>query len=117
MKGISQTELLDIKILELRKQQKVELSDLKEHFIFTKNSLAPSNLIKEGLTDVYESVTSKNHILSTAVGLLSGFLAKKAITGNNKNNNILKKIIGVVVQFSIPTIINKLNTKTDEEHN
>ena len=117
MKGISQTELLDIKILALRKQQKVELSDLKEHFIFTKNSLAPSNLIKEGIADVYESVTSKNHLLSTGVALLSGFLAKKAIVGNNKNNNILKKIIGTVIQFSIPTIINKLNTKTDEEHN
>ena len=116
MKGISQTELLDIKISELREQQKVELSDLKEHFIFTKNSLAPSNLIKEGIADVYESVTSKNHLLSTGVALLSGFLAKKAIVGNNKNN-ILKKIIGTVIQFSIPTIINKLNTKTDEKYN
>lgn len=113
MKRISQTELLDLKILELKEQQKSELADLKDQFAYTKNSLSPSSLIKEGFTEVYDTVTSKNKLIGAAVGLFSGYLTKKAIVG--KSDSLIKKIIGSVVQFVVPNIINNLNTNNENE--
>jgi hypothetical protein len=42
MKIISQTELLDIKILELKKKQQIELQELKDQFGVVKESFSPS---------------------------------------------------------------------------
>ncbi|MEC4005718.1 hypothetical protein OX283_013690 [Flavobacterium sp. SUN052] len=114
MKRISQTELLDLKILELKKQQNLELLDLKQQIIYTKESIKPSNLIKEGFTEVYHSVTNKNNLMANAVAILGGYFTRKAILGNS--DSFIKKIAGSIIQFAIPNLINNLNTKTDEKN-
>ena len=102
-------------IVALEQQQKSDMSLLKEHFDFTVDSLNPKNLIKEKFQDLTSSPTFKSRMLKYGVGLVTGFITKKAITG--KNPGIFKSVLGIAAQTVISGIIMKAPILKNTQHN
>ncbi len=100
---VDQNQLLDEKIRLLQIKKSNDLEILKEHFILTKKSLSPLNIVKESFHDFKESKDIRNTLLESAIGIAGGYFSKKLIVGNSKN--IFKKISGAIVQYAVSNFI------------
>ena len=83
-----------LKQLILEKESEMELQQilLKAQFRLTFESLKPINIIKNTLKQVVTSPEIKTSIINSAIGFISGFVAKKLFVGGS--NNPLKKMGG-----------------------
>lgn len=99
MKSIKSTNELKnaIQLLEVEQSDKRQL--LKEQFFHTYESFRPVNLLKSTLNDIAASPHLIDNILSTALGLATGFLSKKIFIGGSGNK--FRKVIGSVLQFGV----------------
>jgi hypothetical protein len=94
---------LDVAIFQLEIKQAEEGKLLKEQFYLTYESLKPANLLKSTFLEVASSPFSIGNILSTAVGLGTGFLSKKIVIG--ASGNIFKKLFGSVLQLGVTSVV------------
>lgn len=92
-----------IRLLEIRQAEEGKI--LKEQFKITYESLRPVNLIKGTLNELFNSVEIKNNIFETIVSIVSGYFTQKFIL--NSKSNIFKKILGVLMQFGVTSLISK----------
>ena len=92
-------------ILLLERKQESDLYLLREHFEFTKEQLNPINIIKEQFNDAISSPNIKGKVVKGAVGLLSGFLAKKFMIGSGAG--VVGKIAGTALQSGVTGLILK----------
>jgi hypothetical protein len=90
-----------IELLEVEQADKGQL--LKEQFFLTLESLKPANLLRSTVNDIASSPYLIDNILSTAMGLVSGFLSKKIFIGASGNK--LRKLIGYVLQFGVTNFV------------
>jgi hypothetical protein len=90
-----------IQLLEIEQADKGRL--LKEQFYHTYESFRPVNLLKGTLKDITSSPYLMDNILSTGIGLASGFLSKKVFIGASGNK--LRKLIGYVLQFGVTNFV------------
>jgi len=86
-----------IQLLEVK--QAVDAQMLKDQFYFTCESLKPVNLLKRSLHDLTSSPNLIDTILSTAIGLGTGYLSKKIVVGTS--GNILRKLLGLMLQVGV----------------
>lgn len=105
MQLIKDDKSLSDAIVALEQQQKSDFSLLKSHFDFTVDSLNPKNLIKEKFQDLTSSPTFKSRVLKYGVGLITGFITKKAVVG--KHPGIFRNILGIAAQTAISGLIMK----------
>ena len=103
MENISSTTELQYAIQLLEAEQDVRLSLMKKQFHLAYQSLKPVNLIENTLKEIFSSPYLVNNLLSGTVGLLTGYVSKKAVTGRSKNK--LRRFLGIVMQFGITNII------------
>jgi hypothetical protein len=105
MQNIKSTkELKDaIQLLEVEQAEKGQL--LKGQFFFTYESFRPVNLLKSTLNDITTSPYLIDNILSTALGLASGFISKKVFIGVSGSK--FKKVIGSVLQFGVINFVSQ----------
>lgn len=103
----------------LENQQKSEAYLLKEHFEFTKQELNPVNIVKDKIQDVKEqfqeaisSPSLKGKLLKGAVGLASGFLAKRFLIGSS--SGIVSKIAGTALQTGVSSLLMKAPDNLEE---
>lgn len=89
----------------LENQQKSDLYLLKEHFEFTKEQLNPLTIIKDGFSDVIHSPDLKGKLIKGALGIASGFLAKKFVIGSGVG--IVSKLAGTALQTGVTGLIMK----------
>lgn len=92
-------------ILFLENKRESDLYLLKEHFEFTKEQLSPMKIIKDEFNDAISSPDLKGKVIKGAVGLLSGFLAKKFVIG--KAGGVVSKIAGPALQAGVTGLIMK----------
>lgn len=100
------------RIVALEEQRNVELIDLKNQYHSLIETVKPSNLIKQSLSNVYNSPLDKKAIFGGITTLIVGYFSKKLVVGKSKSP--VKKMFGNLFQFSIPLVINKF-FKTEEE--
>lgn len=93
------TVLLKELILLKETQRKLEGELLKEHFRETYQSFKPANIIKSALTEVATSPNLKANFINAAIGLATGYLAKKIFIG--KTNNPFSKLLGGIVELVV----------------
>ena len=105
MKTKNETDLLNELIITTRNKRAYELELLKEELHGVCESLKPFNLIKEVFQDATHSPELKHNLTNGAIGLGTGFLIKKLVTGNSKNFG--KKILGTVIQFGVANFVSK----------
>lgn len=90
-------------ILLLETEQAVHLQNLREQFFLTYESLKPAKLIENTLKDIASSPFLVNNIVITFVGLVSGYISQKAITG--RSGSKLRKLFGYILQFGITNLV------------
>lgn len=98
-------ELIRTKEVEQQLEEKI----VREQFQRTYESLKPLNLIKTTLRKIVSSPDLKGDLGSTAMGLVSGFIAKKAITFGSSNP--LVKIGATIAQM---IVAGKVTQNADE---
>jgi hypothetical protein len=92
-----------IQLLEVEQANKEQL--LKEQLYITYESFKPVNLIKGTLNDIASSPYLIDNILSTAIGLATGFLSKKIFIGASGSK--FRKLIGSILQFGVINAVNQ----------
>lgn len=104
-KYISQSQLLDAKIIALEKNQKKHLEELKFQFDKTYQELRPSKLIYRAINDVKEAPEIKNNLFETLISLAGGLLSKKILVGKSKS--VFKNLLGYTIQYITTLFISK----------
>lgn len=105
MKTKNKTELLNELISTTRNKRAYELELLKDELHGVCESLRPINLIKTVFQEVTHSPEINNSLTNGAVGLGTGLILKKLITGDSKSFG--KKILGTVLQFGVANFVSK----------
>lgn len=103
MENITSVAGLKNAILLLETDQAIQSQLLKEQFHLTYESFKPLNLIKSSLKDVASSPYLLDNILSTAVGLATGFLSKRIFIGSS--GNLFRKLMGSLLQVGVTTSV------------
>lgn len=87
------------KIRSLEGKQADEWLLLKEDSLAAYESLKLINIIKSTLKQTLSSPELKENIADTAIGLTTGFLAKKILIG--KTGNPFKKLFGLILEMTV----------------
>jgi hypothetical protein len=103
MENITSAVALKNAIQLLEADQAVKGQLLKEQFYLTYESLKPVNLIKNALHDISSSPYLIDNILSTSMGIASGFLTNKIFVG--RSGNIIRNLLGTVLQFGVTNVV------------
>ena len=109
MKNSNETETLRAAIVLLKEKKALELIQLKDQYHFTYESLQPVNIIKRAFGQMATSSEFKGNILSSVIGIASGYLTKKVLLGST--HNPVKRILGSILQFAITNVVTKQSEK------
>ncbi len=90
-----------IRLLEIKQAEEGLL--LKEQFSVTIESLKPINLFKSTIKEMTNSVDLKSNLSETILSILAGFLTKKMMV--NSKSGPFRKILGVILQFGVTSVI------------
>ncbi|MFV8441929.1 hypothetical protein [Flavobacterium sp. LB2P44] len=112
MKKINQTQVLKEAIQLLKLKQANELSQLKDQYHDTYESLKPLNIIKKAFGQMATTSEFKGNILSNVIGISTGYLTKKVLLGST--HNPIKRILGTLLQFVITNVVTKHSEKLKE---
>ncbi len=83
----------------LEAEQSIKFKLMKDDFRKVYGNLNPANLINSTLKEISSSL----YLASAAVGLATGYVSKKAISGWSNNKFI--RLLGVFLQFGITSLI------------
>jgi len=103
MENISSPEELKIAIQILETEQAAILLQMKEQFFFMYESLKPVNLIENTLKEISSSPYLVNNLLGAVMGLVTGYLSKKAVIRQSDSN--LRKLMGYILQFGVTNLV------------
>jgi hypothetical protein len=103
MENITSAVELKNAIQLLEADQAVKGKLLKEQFYITYESLKPVNLVKNALHDISSSPYLVDNILSTSMGIASGFLTNKIFVG--RSGNIIRNLLGTILQFGVTNVV------------
>ncbi len=107
MENISSTAELQVAIQLLEAEQAVKLKLMKKQFHLAYESLKPVNLIESTLKDIASSPILVNNILVTSIGMLSGYLSQKAVTGKSSTINS-ESFLVMFYSMVLPTLLPKI---------
>ncbi len=105
MQNINSIEDLNSAIRLLETEQALNGKLFKEQFLVTYESLKPVNLLKSTMNEVTSSPFLINNLLGTVIGMGTGYVSKKIVTGSSSNP--LKKLFGSILQFGVANIVSK----------
>jgi hypothetical protein len=105
MQNITNKAGLKSAIQLLEAEHAVSGQMLKEQFYLTYESFRPVNIIKSTLKDIAASPYLVDNILSTTMGLATGYISKKIIVG--ASGNMFRKLLGSLLQFGVTTLVAK----------
>jgi len=97
-------------ILKLESDRVVQGFLIKQEIGHAYDSINPLTMIKENLEDSSSNMLG-NNVISTSVGLATGFLLKKWIIG--KSDNQFRGILGSVAQIGVINVIAHYRTAVE----
>ncbi len=92
-------------IAELENRKAMEEIALKNQLHDTFETLKPSNLLKNTVSEVSASPQFKHNLLHLALGLGAGFISKKIVVG--REAGLLTKSLGTALQFAVTSLVAK----------
>ena len=92
-----------IMLLEIQHAQEEIL--LKEEFLKTFESLKPLNIIKDAFKQLTVPSGVKNGIADTAIGMTTGYIAKKVLL--IKSHNPIMKLLGIILEVGVANFVTK----------
>ena len=90
-------------IHQLEAQKAYEEQLLIEQCSYTFERLKTVNLLKNTIREAISSPNLLDEMLGAAVGLVSGYLTKKAVTG--VSGNIFRKLMGFLMQLGVTNAV------------
>jgi hypothetical protein len=105
MQSINSREELRNAIELLEADHALKTLLLKEQFFLTYESLKPINVLKRTLKDITSSQYLVDDVPGTIMGLASGYLSKKIVTG--RSANLFRNLIGSLLQFGVTNVVAK----------
>jgi hypothetical protein len=108
MKSIDTSVALRNRIAELEIEIQSDKKELKTHMSEFARGFKPGHLIKHSLKEIVSSPELKNNLINTAIGIATGFIARKMLVGNSKNP--IKKLVGKLTEVSVA---NKVGNNAD----
>ena len=103
MQNITSTVSLKSAIQLLESEQAQKGQQLKAQLYIVYESLKPVNLVKNALQDISSSPFLIDNILSTGLGIASGFLTNKIFIG--RSGSIIRKLLGTILQFGVTNTV------------
>lgn len=101
MKQLKATKELELAIELLETKRKQEKVELTKQLFTTFESLKPFNLLKQTVKEMVSSSEIKKDLSSIAIGMITGYIAKKVAIGNTRNP--FKKLAGIAVEMLVAT--------------
>ena len=105
MASITTAAELKNAIQQLEVKQASEFKLMKEEFKSTYESLKLINIIKNTFKQAASAPELKTDIINTAIGLSTGFVAKKLMLG--KTLNPFSKLLGIIVELAVANKVTK----------
>jgi hypothetical protein len=105
MNEITNYEELRKKIAMLEEKQSLAYTSLKNDLIAELKSLSPTYMVKNTLQALSPKLNLNGGILSTAMGMLMGFISKKIY--ERISSSPLKRMIGILLLIVTTHLINK----------
>ena len=105
MSAINQKEALEQRINFLKNKQENDLSQLKNQYSITVESLKPINLIKSSFQNIVDSPNLKSNLLIGAVGIGTNFISKTFL--NENSINPVKRVIAKDLKFAVSNLIKR----------
>ena len=105
MQKISTTIELKYAIESLEADRIIKGEQLKDQIYLVYESAKPVNILKRTLKDLTSSQYLIDNIPGAILGMLSGYLSKKAITVGSAG--ILRKLLGSILQFGVTNAVAK----------
>jgi hypothetical protein len=109
MQNITTVAELKLAIKQLEDKLANEGPLLKKEFLASYESFKLINVIKRTLKEAISAPDLKANIINTAIGLTTGFVAKKTLIG--KTYNPFKKLLGLIMEM---TVANKVAKNADK---
>lgn len=103
MPKISPQAKLKDAILLLETEHAIQGKQLKDQLYSAYKNYKPGMLFNNTLKNIVKSPLSIDNILGAAMGLTTGYLAKKILIG--ATGSILKKIIGSALQLGVTYLV------------
>lgn len=104
MENISTTAELKDAIQLLEAEQSVRLQEMRENFSLTYESLKPANIIKNTMKDIASSPYLFTNIFNVGVGLVAGYLSKRALF-LGRSHKKSRKLLGLVLQLGVTKLV------------
>jgi hypothetical protein len=105
MRQINNLEDLENAITELEARRDQEWITLKNQLAETLEDLRPANLLKDAVRDLIVSPDIKESLLDTAIGMSTGFLAKKLVFG--QTHNPVSRLLGAILETAVSNRVSK----------
>lgn len=105
MLPITSKKQLDEVIQQLERKSAMQEQDLRDRYERVLESVTPSNILKTIFRSVSGSPELKNSAVNTAIGLGTGYVARKLYVG--KSAGFIRKIAGSVLQFAVTNFARK----------
>jgi hypothetical protein len=105
MQNIKSIRDLQEAIRNLEIEQAAKGLLLKEQFHQTYESLKPVSFLKSTLKDITSSSFLFDNVLSTSIGIASGYLTKKIVIGTSAN--IFRRLLGTIMQIGVTSTVSQ----------
>jgi hypothetical protein len=105
MYQINNLEDLENAITELEARRDQEWMALKSKLAETLEDLRPANLLKDAVHELIVSPDIKNSLVDAAIGMSTGFLAKKLVFG--QTHNPISRLLGVILETAVSNRVSK----------
>lgn len=103
MEKITSTTELKNAIQILEAKQFAQGLELRRHFSEALMRFNPISLLMDTINGVSKSPDIVEKLIMSGVGLLSGFITRKAVVGSS--GNIFRKLIGSAMQFGAANLV------------
>lgn len=105
MKNSEASTILKQLIMVKEAECKADAIKLKGQLYETFEKLKPINIIKDTFNDVTSSPDLKNNLMNAAMGITTGYVAKKAFTAGS--HNPIRKLLGFIMEWVIASKVTK----------
>ncbi len=105
MHTINNLEDLEKAIKQLEAQREHEWTAVKNQLGETLEDLRPTNLLTNAIQDVIHSPELQKNLLDSAIGMSTGFLAKKLVFGQTRNPVSL--LLGAILETAVSNNVSK----------
>lgn len=103
MQNINSAAQMKIAIQQVELKHAIQGQLLKDDFFDAFESLKPSNIIKNALSDIATSPYLIDNMLGTTMAMLTGYLSKKIAVGSS--DSPFRKVMGAILQFGVTNIV------------